>query len=169
VVALATLEAQSAHRAITVPLRMLVRMYRGDFIFTCLISFIDYYQCVPGTATTSATSTSKTSFSTTTSTTSTSTSTSTTLKTTTSQTATQTSTSSAAATCTGTFNAISASDFVAKLHPGWNLGNTLDATPDEGSWNNAPVVASTFSDVQKAGFKSVRIPGKLSFDMLRIA
>ncbi|GLI79799.1 hypothetical protein PoHVEF18_008140 [Penicillium ochrochloron] len=117
-----------------------------------------YYQCIPGTATTSTTTTSKSTVTTTTTTSST-TSTSTTLKTTTTaQTATKTSTSTGVATCTGTFSAISASDFVAKLHPGWNLGNTLDATPNEGSWNNAPVVASTFTAVQKAGFKSVRIP-----------
>lgn len=122
-------------------------------------NFIGYYQCIPGTATTSSTTTSKATVATTTSTSSTST----TLKTTTNaQTATKTSTATGAATCTGTFSAISASDFVAKLHPGWNLGNTLDATPNEGSWNNAPVVASTFTAVKKAGFKSVRIPGKLS-------
>jgi endoglucanase len=34
---------------------------------------------------------------------------------------------------------VSAADFVSNLHPGWNLGNTLDAIPDEGSWNNVPV------------------------------
>lgn len=134
---------------------------------------VDYYQCIPGTATTSTITTSKTSVTTTTSTTTTTktsstTAASTTLKTTTTQTATQTSSSTGAATCTGTFSAISASDFVAKLHPGWNLGNTLDATPDEGSWNNAPVVASTFSAVQKAGFKSVRIPGMLPMAICRI-
>ncbi|KAJ5981032.1 Immunoglobulin E-set [Penicillium waksmanii] len=56
------------------------------------------------------------------------------------------------------YHAISASNFVAKLHPGWNLGNTLDAVPDEGSWNNAAVVASTFETVQDAGFNGVRIP-----------
>lgn len=44
------------------------------------------------------------------------------------------------------------------MNPGWNLGNTLDAVPDEGSWNNAPVEAQTFDDVVAAGFKSVRIP-----------
>lgn len=65
----------------------------------------------------------------------------------------------AAATCDGSFNAISASDYVAKLHPGWNLGNTLDAIPNEGSWNNAPVAATTFDTVKAAGFKSVRLPG----------
>ena len=60
--------------------------------------------------------------------------------------------------CTGTFTPVTASAAFAALNPGWNLGNTLDATPDEGSWNNPPVVAGTFDDIQKAGFKSVRIP-----------
>ncbi|KAI9042076.1 putative extracellular endoglucanase [Aspergillus affinis] len=64
----------------------------------------------------------------------------------------------AAVTCNGSFNAISAKDYVAKLHPGWNLGNTLDAIPDEGSWNNAPVKESVFDTVKSAGFKSVRLP-----------
>lgn len=53
---------------------------------------------------------------------------------------------------------MTASSVYASLNPGWNLGNTLDAIPDEGSWNNAPVVASTFAEVQARGFKSVRIP-----------
>jgi endoglucanase len=34
----------------------------------------------------------------------------------------------------------------------------LDAIPDEGSWNNPPVVGRTFSDIQDAGFKSIRLP-----------
>ncbi|KAF9884928.1 hypothetical protein FE257_000919 [Aspergillus nanangensis] len=63
-----------------------------------------------------------------------------------------------ALTCPGTFDSISAADFVGKLQPGWNLGNTLDAIPDEGSWNNAPVEASTFDEIKAAGFKSVRLP-----------
>lgn len=66
----------------------------------------------------------------------------------------------AAANCTGTFEAVSASEWVAAINPGWNLGNTLDAIPNEGSWNNAPVQAETFADIKAAGFKSVRIPGK---------
>jgi endoglucanase len=66
-----------------------------------------------------------------------------------------------AVTCSGdTWTPITASDFTAAINPGWNLGNTLDATPDEGSWNNPPVVQATFDDVASAGFKSVRIPGK---------
>ncbi|KAI0453620.1 putative cellulase [Xylaria acuta] len=64
----------------------------------------------------------------------------------------------AAVECTGTFEPISASDYVAAINPGWNLGNTLDATPDEGSWNNPPVEAETFKDIKAAGFNSVRIP-----------
>ncbi|KAI0199277.1 glycoside hydrolase family 5 protein [Astrocystis sublimbata] len=65
---------------------------------------------------------------------------------------------SAATTCEGNFEPISASEYVAAINPGWNLGNTLDAVPDEGSWNNAPVKAATFKDIKAAGFKSVRIP-----------
>ncbi|KAL4904381.1 hypothetical protein BDW74DRAFT_178963 [Aspergillus multicolor] len=61
-------------------------------------------------------------------------------------------------TCSGSFNSITAEDFVANLHPGWNLGNTLDAIPDEGSWNNAPVQAATLDLIKDSGFKSVRLP-----------
>ncbi|KAI0870155.1 putative cellulase [Hypoxylon argillaceum] len=64
----------------------------------------------------------------------------------------------AAVECTGTFEPISASEYVAGINPGWNLGNTLDAVPNEGSWNNPPVQAVTFEDIKAAGFKSVRIP-----------
>ncbi|KAI1073575.1 glycoside hydrolase family 5 protein [Whalleya microplaca] len=63
-----------------------------------------------------------------------------------------------AAECTGTFDPISASEWVSAINPGWNLGNTLDSVPDEGSWNNPPVQAGTFQDIKDAGFKSVRIP-----------
>ncbi|KAI0378521.1 glycoside hydrolase family 5 protein [Hypomontagnella monticulosa] len=63
-----------------------------------------------------------------------------------------------AVTCAGKFSPISAADFVSAINPGWNLGNTMDAVPNEGSWNNPPVVAATFDDVKMAGFKSVRIP-----------
>jgi hypothetical protein len=72
-----------------------------------------------------------------------------------------------AGTCPGTFTSISAADFVSRVHPGWNLGNTLDAVPNEGSWNNAPVQASTFDTVKSAGFKSVRLPGE--FDSVTTA
>jgi endoglucanase len=65
----------------------------------------------------------------------------------------------AAVECTGAaFNSISASEYVAAINPGWNLGNTLDAVPNEGSWNNPAAKAETFADIKAAGFKSVRIP-----------
>ena len=65
----------------------------------------------------------------------------------------------AALECPGSFEDISAADYVANLHPGWNVGNTLDAVPDEGSWNNPPVEAATFDQAKSAGFKSIRLPG----------
>ena len=64
----------------------------------------------------------------------------------------------AAAQCNGTFTDLTAAEFVKASNPAWNLGNTLDATPDEGSWNNPPVEAATFDLIKAAGFKSVRIP-----------
>lgn len=118
-------------------------------------TFPGYYQCIPGTTSSSTTTGAAV---TTTSTTKAITTTLTTTTKTTAQTATATASSSGAATCTGTFSSISASNFISSLHPGWNLGNTLDAVPDEGSWNNAAVVASTFDTVKTAGFRSVRIP-----------
>lgn len=47
---------------------------------------------------------------------------------------------------------------VNQMGAGWNLGNTLDATPTEGSWNNPPVTAKTFDLIKAGGFASVRIP-----------
>jgi endoglucanase len=62
--------------------------------------------------------------------------------------------------CSETFTPITAEDFVAALHPGWNLGNTLDAIPFEGSWNNAPVEEGTLDIIKESGFNSVRLPGR---------
>lgn len=73
--------------------------------------------------------------------------------------------SAAAASCTGDFPSISAADFIDKSNPGWNLGNTLDAIPDEGSWNNDPVVGSTFDTVKASGFSGVRLPGVLRLQL----
>ncbi|KAL7273584.1 hypothetical protein RUND412_003550 [Rhizina undulata] len=56
------------------------------------------------------------------------------------------------------FRKIEATEAWSSMNPGWNLGNTLDAIPDEGSWGNLPVVEGTFDEILKAGFKSVRIP-----------
>ncbi|CAE6456306.1 unnamed protein product [Rhizoctonia solani] len=55
------------------------------------------------------------------------------------------------------FTSLTAKETFARMTPGWNLGNTLDALPTEGSWM-APVQNVTFSQVYADGFRSVRIP-----------
>ncbi|BBC31155.1 Cellulase [Streptomyces graminofaciens] len=44
------------------------------------------------------------------------------------------------------------------MQPGWNLGNTYDAIPDETSWGNPPVTRALFQKVKSQGFKSIRLP-----------
>lgn len=68
--------------------------------------------------------------------------------------------------CSSEFETISASDYVARLSPGWNLGNSLDAFPGEDSWNNPVVTEATFGDVRDFGFNSVRIPSSSPFSRL---
>jgi endoglucanase len=49
---------------------------------------------------------------------------------------------------------------VAAMQPGWNLGNTFDATGDgETSWGNPRVTTQLLDAVKAQGFKSIRIPG----------
>ncbi|KAF8688911.1 glycosyl hydrolase 5 (cellulase A) family, partial [Rhizoctonia solani] len=55
------------------------------------------------------------------------------------------------------FTSLTAKETFARMTPGWNLGNTLDALPTEGSWM-APVQNVTFSQIYAEGFRSVRIP-----------
>ncbi|WP_206306002.1 cellulase family glycosylhydrolase [Streptomyces sp. RFCAC02] len=53
----------------------------------------------------------------------------------------------------------SARAVVADMQPGWNLGNTFDATgADETSWGNPRVTRELLSNVREQGFRSVRIP-----------
>jgi endoglucanase len=75
----------------------------------------------------------------------------------------QSSTASVAATniCTTPFVPITAKEAFSGLNPGWNLGNTLDAIPTEGSWNNPPVQPITFAEIHAKGFKSIRLPSKI--------
>ncbi|MFC0434351.1 cellulase family glycosylhydrolase [Kutzneria buriramensis] len=47
---------------------------------------------------------------------------------------------------------------VAAMQPSWNLGNTLDAIPDETSWGNPLTTKATFDGLRARGFRSVRIP-----------
>jgi endoglucanase len=53
---------------------------------------------------------------------------------------------------------LSVSNYVDKLSPGINLGNTLEAIPTETSWGNPKPTYEYFKAVRSAGFKSVRIP-----------
>ncbi|MGW8765167.1 cellulase family glycosylhydrolase [Streptomyces sp. NPDC055815] len=52
----------------------------------------------------------------------------------------------------------SAMDAVAAMQPSWNLGNTLDAIPDETSWGNPPASRELLAAVHAQGYRSVRIP-----------
>lgn len=52
----------------------------------------------------------------------------------------------------------SAMSVLAAMEPGWNVGNTLDAIPDETSWGNPPITKALFDSVRAQGFRSVRIP-----------
>ncbi len=48
---------------------------------------------------------------------------------------------------------------VDRMQPGWNLGNTFDATPgDETSWGNPRVTRELIAQVADQGFGSIRIP-----------
>ncbi|GHH42514.1 cellulase family glycosylhydrolase [Streptomyces candidus] len=51
-----------------------------------------------------------------------------------------------------------AMDAVAAMQPSWNLGNSLDAIPDETSWGNPRATRELFRTVRSQGFRSVRIP-----------
>ncbi|MFE9445055.1 cellulase family glycosylhydrolase [Streptomyces sp. NPDC006602] len=51
-----------------------------------------------------------------------------------------------------------AMDAVAAMQPSWNLGNTLDAIPDETSWGNPKATRELFETVRAQGYRSVRIP-----------
>lgn len=47
---------------------------------------------------------------------------------------------------------------VAAMQPSWNLGNSLDAIPDETAWGNPAATKATFDAVRAEGYRSVRIP-----------
>jgi aryl-phospho-beta-D-glucosidase BglC (GH1 family) len=51
-----------------------------------------------------------------------------------------------------------AMDAVADMQPSTNIGNTLDAIPDETSWGNPPITKALFDKERSQGFRSVRIP-----------
>lgn len=49
-------------------------------------------------------------------------------------------------------------EYVDAMHPGWNLGNSLDAMPGETSWGNPPVTRKLIRQIAAEGFRSIRIP-----------
>lgn len=49
-------------------------------------------------------------------------------------------------------------DYVDAMQPGWNLGNTLDATPNETDWGNPLTTQALIQQIKAQGFKSIRIP-----------
>jgi endoglucanase len=55
-------------------------------------------------------------------------------------------------------NTLTSFEFSQKMVPGWNLGNTLEAMPNETSWGNPLTTQRLIDSVSAAGFKSVRIP-----------
>ncbi len=48
--------------------------------------------------------------------------------------------------------------YVEAMQPGWNLGNSLDASGSETAWGNAPATLELIQQVAAQGFKSIRIP-----------
>jgi len=53
---------------------------------------------------------------------------------------------------------LSSAALATKMVPGWNLGNTLEAMPNETSWGNPLTTQKLIDSVKAAGFRSVRIP-----------
>ena len=49
-------------------------------------------------------------------------------------------------------------ELLAKLRPGWNLGNSLDVPDGETRWGNPKATKELFAAVAQAGFKLVRVP-----------
>jgi len=50
-----------------------------------------------------------------------------------------------------------------QMSPGWNLGNSLEASPGETGWGNPATTQALMNAVKAAGFKTVRIPVAWSF------
>jgi len=51
-----------------------------------------------------------------------------------------------------------ANEIAQDMYPGWNLGNTLEATGGETSWQSTKTTQAIIDYVKAQGFKSVRIP-----------
>jgi len=53
---------------------------------------------------------------------------------------------------------ISSQELVDKMQPGWNLGNTFEATGAETSWGNPETTQELINSIAAQGYKSIRIP-----------
>ena len=53
---------------------------------------------------------------------------------------------------------MNAVEFTKAMQPGWNLGNTLDATGGETSWGNPKTTPELIQKIKEDGFNSIRIP-----------
>lgn len=49
-------------------------------------------------------------------------------------------------------------EYVETLGPGWNLGNTFEASGEETSWGNPPTTKALIDQIAAEGYKSIRIP-----------
>ncbi|MFY1688247.1 cellulase family glycosylhydrolase [Plantactinospora sp. WMMB782] len=49
-------------------------------------------------------------------------------------------------------------EMVAAMQPGWNLGNTFDAIPDETSWGNPRTTREMLHHIRSQGYNSIRLP-----------
>jgi aryl-phospho-beta-D-glucosidase BglC (GH1 family) len=61
-------------------------------------------------------------------------------------------------TVPGVMRNLTAMELSRLMTPGWNIGNTLDATPAETSWGNPLINQALMNGIKAAGFKSVRVP-----------
>ncbi|MBO3101187.1 cellulase family glycosylhydrolase [Cellulomonas fengjieae] len=69
-----------------------------------------------------------------------------------------TTTPTATPTPTPTPRPVDAMATVAAMQPGWNLGNTLDAIPDETAWGNPLTTRELLRHIRSQGYNSIRIP-----------
>jgi endoglucanase len=58
---------------------------------------------------------------------------------------------------------ISSINMAKAMVPGWNVGNSLEASGSETSWGNPKVTQVLIDSVKKAGFKAIRIPVSWSY------
>jgi endoglucanase len=58
----------------------------------------------------------------------------------------------------GTMRGLTAKQIVCDMFAGWNLGNTMDSSPNETSWGNPTTTQAMIDAVKAMGFNAVRIP-----------